>query len=224
MTDQIEPKTVLCFGDSQTWGFDPRHGAETVRYPFRDRWTRRLAAKLGPGYHIVEEGLNGRTTVFDDPAMGDRSGLAALPFILASHMPVDLLIIMLGSNDVKTRFNLSGYEIARCLGRLLDYAKKSECGPDFGAPRMLIMVPPPMGGLEGTWLETLFEADGGHAKIETLRQTYPEIAALHGAHCFDTHTVVEPGKIDGVHLDPDALDPLAEALTQVVKRLCDDRS
>ncbi|MEP3275678.1 MAG: GDSL-type esterase/lipase family protein [Stappiaceae bacterium] len=219
MSDQTNPKTVLCFGDSQTWGFDPRGGADAIRYPFVERWTRRLGAKLGPGFHVVEEGLNGRTTVFDDPVMGGMSGLNDLLNILKSHMPVDLMIIMLGSNDVKTRLGVSGDEIARCLGRLLDVAIKSACGPDMQSPEILVLVPPPLGTLEGKWLELLFDAQNGHAKTERLRVSYPEIAALYGVHCYDTAKVLKPGEIDGVHIDPDGLEPLADALSHVVEQI-----
>ncbi|RBW57103.1 GDSL-type esterase/lipase family protein [Ruegeria sp. A3M17] len=145
------PKTVLCFGDSLTWGFDPRGGANLVRYGFTKRWTRLLQAELGSSYHVVENGLNGRTTVFDDPVMGDMSGLAQLPIALKSNMPLDLVIILLGSNDVKTRFGVNGDEIARGLSRLLEVVSKSNFGPDGKAPSTLVLVPPEMGEVSGTW-------------------------------------------------------------------------
>ncbi len=198
-----EPKSVLCFGDSQTWGFDPRGGEGFVRYGLAERWTRRLQAELGPAYFVIEDGLNGRTTVFDDPVIGGMSGLDRLPSALKTHMPLDLVVIMLGSNDAKTRFGVNGDEIARCLGRLLDVVAKSGCGPDGKAPQVLVVVPPAMGDMSSSWLKPMFDKDHSYAANRRLRETYPAMAKAFGAHCFDINDVVGPGTIDGLHFDPE---------------------
>jgi len=215
----VDPKTVLCFGDSLTWGFDPRGGERFVRYGYAERWTRRLQDALGSSYHVIEAGLNGRTTVFDDPVIGGMSGLAVLPIMLKMHMPLDLLVIMLGSNDIKTRFNVNGDEIARCLGRLLDAVAKSNCGLGGKAPQTLVLVPPVMGDVGGTWLAPTYDSDHSRAASPRLRETYPVIAGAFGAHCFDINQVVGPGRIDGIHFDPDALQPVAAALAGTIRAL-----
>ena len=138
-----------------TWGFDLRGGAGFVRYGFAERWTRRLQAELGSSYYVIEDGLNGRTTVFDDPVIGGMSGLAQLPTALKTHMPLDLAVILLGSNDAKTRFGVNGDEIARCLGRLLDVVMKSNCGRGGSAPKTLVLVPPIIPRWL-TWLNAIF--------------------------------------------------------------------
>ncbi len=214
-----EPKAVLCFGDSLTWGFDPRGGESFVRYGFTERWTRRLQAELGSSYYVIEAGLNGRTTVFDDPVIGGMSGLAVLPTMLKMHMPLDLLVIMLGSNDIKTRFNVNGDEIARSLGRLLDAVAKSGCGPGGKAPQTLVLVPPVMGDVRGAVVAPLYDSDHSRAASQRLRETYPTIAAAFGAHCFDINQVVGPGTVDGIHFDPDALQPVAAALAGTIRGL-----
>jgi lysophospholipase L1-like esterase len=214
-----DPKTVLCFGDSLTWGFDPRGGAGFVRYGFTERWTRRLQAELGSSYYVIEDGLNGRTTVFDDPVIGEMSGLAQLPTALKTHMPLDLAVILLGSNDAKPRFGVNGDEIARCLGRLLDVVSKSNCGPGGNAPQTLVLVPPAMGEVRGTWLEPLFDPVHSRVALQRLRETYPPVAAAFGAHCFDLNPVVGPGTTDGMHFDPDTLQPLAIALAETIHDL-----
>jgi lysophospholipase L1-like esterase len=216
------PKTVLCFGDSLTWGFDPRGGESFVRYGFTERWTRRLQAQLGPSYYVTEDGLNGRTTVFDDPVIGEMSGLAQLPTALKTHMPLDLVVILLGSNDAKTRFGVNGDEIARCLGRLLDVVLKSNCGRGGSAPKALVLVPPTMGDVSGTWLEPIFDPVHSGAALQRLRETYPTIAAAFGAHCFDINDVVGPGATDGVHFDPDSLQPVATGLARTIRSLFGD--
>jgi lysophospholipase L1-like esterase len=219
MPGEGEPKTVVCFGDSLTWGFDPRGGPAFRRYGSAERWTRRLGVELGGGYHVVEAGLNGRTTVFDDPVLGGMSGLADLANALKSQMPVDLLILMLGSNDVKPRFNVNGDEIARCLGRLLHLAATSGCGPEGRAPHVLVLVPPPIVDVAGRWLEAMYAGAWSRTQSRRLAQTYPPVAAQFGAACFDLSDVVEPCRTDGVHFDPDMLQPLAEALAGKVREL-----
>lgn len=216
-----DPKTVLCFGDSLTWGFDPRGGERFVRYGFGARWTRRLQAELGAAYHVIEDGLSGRTTVFDDPVIGDMSALAHLPTSLKTHMPLDLVVLLLGTNDAKVRFGVNGHEVARCLGRLLEVVVKSECGPGGTAPKTLVLVPPAMGDVGGTWLEPLFDPVRCPAVLQRLRETYPAVAALFGAYCFDLNEVVGPGTIDGVHLDPDSLQPVAAALAETIRAVFD---
>lgn len=219
MTGSGEPKSVVCFGDSITWGFDPR-GAETFqRYGFAERWTRRLQAALGDGYHVIEQGLNGRTTVFDDPVLGGMSGLADLPNVLKSHMPVDLLVLMLGTNDIKNRFGLNGAEIATAMSRLVDVALKSGSGPDAGPPQILLLVPPVLGPVDQTWLAPMFGDEKNRTVLEELRETYPALAAVFGIACFDTNEAVEPGTIDGVHLDPDMLEPFATAVAKEISAL-----
>jgi lysophospholipase L1-like esterase len=211
-----EPRTVLCFGDSLTWGFDPRGGASFVRYGFTERWTRRLQAELGPSYYVIEDGLNGCTTVFDDPVLGRRSGLAQLPTALETHMPIDLVVILLGSNDAKARFGVNSDDIARCLGRLLDVVAKSNCGPGGKAPQTLVLVPPTMGDVSGSWLEPMFDSVHSKAALQRLGVSYPTVAAAFGAHCFDLNPAVGPRTFDGLHFDPDTLQPLAAALAEKI--------
>lgn len=217
-----EPKTVLCFGDSLTWGFDPRGGANLARYRFTERWTRLLQVELGSSYHVVENGLNGRTTVFDDPVIGDMSGLAQLPIALKSNMPLDLVVILLGSNDAKTRFGVNGDEIARGLSRLLEVVFKSDFGPDGKAPSTLVLVPPEMGEVSGTWLEPIFDPVHSRKGLQRLRETFPTVASAFGAQSFDLNHVVGPGAIDGIHFDPGSLKPVAIALAQVIRDLLRD--
>ena len=218
----VDPKTVLCFGDSLTWGFDPGGGERFVRYGFNERWTRRLQAELGPSYYVIEDGLSGRTTVFNDPVVGEMNGLAQLPTALKTHLPLDLIVILLGTNDAKTHFGVNGDVIARSLGRLLDVVAKSNCGPGGKAPQTLVVVPPIMGDVSGTILEPLFDPVHSRAAIQRLRETYPPIAAAFGAHCFDINQIVGPGTTDGIHFDADSLQPVAAALAEQIRGICGD--
>lgn len=214
-----DPRTVLCFGDSLTWGYDPRSGDKMLRYPLAERWTQRLQADLGESYRVIDDGLSGRTTVFDDPVVGAVNGLVHLPTSLATHMPLDLVVIMLGTNDSKTFFAVNGDVIARCLGRLLDIVAKSGCGPGGEAPEMLVVVPPLMGDVSGTILEPLFDPIHSGSAIARLRESYPPIAAAFGAGCIDLNEVVGPGAVDGIHFDPGSLQPIASALAKRIREL-----
>ena len=123
-------KTVMCYGDSNTWGYNP---ATQQRYPRDERWTGVLQELLGADYRVIEEGLNGRTTVWDDPIEGYKNGREYLIPCLESQKPLDLVIIMLGTNDLKLRFSLPAYDIAEGAGVLVEIAQKSQAGPDEGA-------------------------------------------------------------------------------------------
>ena len=107
-------KNVLCFGDSNTWGFMPESISLPCpeRHPHDVRWTGVLARELGGGYRVIEEGQNGRTTVHDDPFALARNGKTVLPAILESHKPLDLVVLMLGTNDLKAVYGVSPGEIA----------------------------------------------------------------------------------------------------------------
>jgi lysophospholipase L1-like esterase len=124
-------KTILCYGDSNTWGFNP---VTQDRYPMTERWTGVLAQALGAGYHVIEEGLNGRTTLWDDPIEEWRNGKTYLLPCLWSHKPIDLVTLMLGTNDLKERFSVSAYDIAASAGVIVDLTLRSGAGPNGSAP------------------------------------------------------------------------------------------
>lgn len=117
-------RTILCFGDSNTWGFNPDDGS---RYGFATRWPGALQKILGSdNYRIIEEGLNGRTTAHNETERPIRSGLEILPVLLEAHRPLDWVIVMLGTNDLKTHFNSSAEQIAANVGRLCDGVLQSD--------------------------------------------------------------------------------------------------
>ena len=115
----MNQKNILCFGDSNTHGYNSKTGG---RFTVEERWTKLLQRKLGDDYYVIEEGLSGRTTSFDDPVFEGLSGLNAIYPCMMTHEPLDLVIIMLGTNDTKDRFNANGFIIGKGLERLTQKA------------------------------------------------------------------------------------------------------
>ena len=152
-------KVILCFGDSNTWGYDP---ATKSRFPRDVRWTGVLRNALGEEYLVIEEGLNGRTTVWNDPIEGYKNGREYLIPCLETHKPIDLVVIMLGTNDLKKRFSVSAFDIANSTGVLADTVKKSAAGPNDGVPPILLLAPPPLAKL--TEFAEMFEGAGPRRK------------------------------------------------------------
>ena len=133
-------KTILCYGDSNTWGYNPE---TNNRFEYNERWANILGNLLGNEYNIIEEGLNGRTTVWDDPLRGGfRGGKTYLLPCLNSHKPLDLVILFLGTNDLKDRFNLSPKDISIGIKLLIKDILISECGVNGNPPKILILSPP----------------------------------------------------------------------------------
>jgi lysophospholipase L1-like esterase len=188
-------RTIVCFGDSNTWGYVP--GSNSERFPPEVRWPARLARALGAGFEVISEGLNGRTATVERPDSEGRNGLPYLLPCLQSHAPVDLVVIYLGTNDVNF---VEDERIARCVGRLVKVARASEAGPACGAPKVLVVCPPPFAGhhLGPSFAETCTELD----------------CAL-----LDLDGVASYSNIELEHLDADAHASVAAAVEEQVWRL-----
>lgn len=186
-------KTIICFGDSNTHGYDSATGG---RFDDSRRFPCLLQKYLGDGYLVHEEGLSGRTTVFDDPLFEGLSGFSVMTSTLLTHEPVDLLIIMLGTNDVKERFSANAENIAKGMERL---AKKAISITDAwrnGNPNILLVAPPPIEkGYETTFV--FHEMGKGCVeKSQELALYYERTANLIGCHFLDA------GKIPGIKMHP----------------------
>lgn len=205
---------VVCFGDSNTYGYD---ATTTRRHPRAVRWPGVLAAELGSGIEVIEEGLNGRTTLWDDPFEDGRNGRAYLLPCLRSHAPVDVVVIMLGTNDTKTIFGRSAPEIASGAAALVDLALGSGTGPDGVAPRVLLVCPPPPG--EVTERSELWGFGEARAKGERMPALYRTVASMAGAAFLDAGELVSVDPADGVHLTPESHATLGRAVAEAVRAL-----
>ncbi|MBD0416218.1 SGNH/GDSL hydrolase family protein [Oryzicola mucosus] len=207
-------KTVLCYGDSLTWGYDPSTGGG--RHALEDRWPTVLQKALGERVHVITEGLNGRTTAFDDHLAGsDRNGARVLPTILSSHAPIDLVVIMLGTNDMKS--NIAGKAIFARKGmeRLVTIIRNHDYPGDAEVPDILLVAPPVLKPTGNAIFAETF-AGGAEASIE-LANHYEELADEVGCGFFDAGSVAEASPLDGVHLDAENTRRIGEALASGVR-------
>ncbi|MDR0663099.1 MAG: SGNH/GDSL hydrolase family protein [Spirochaetaceae bacterium] len=207
-------KTILCYGDSNTYGYIPISGK---RYDHKTRWPKALERILNegseddPGWWVDEEGLNGRTSSFDDPIELYRNGLRHVVPILKSHKPLDLVAVMLGTNDLKRRFNPSPYDVSQGVLNVVKAIQHSETGPDDGAPKVLVICPPPL--VETPVFGDIFK--GSAALSRKLPPYYRCICKESGAFFLDAGTVIRTSPADGVHLEPLSHLSLAQAVAKI---------
>jgi lysophospholipase L1-like esterase len=205
-------KAILCYGDSNTWGWNP---VTQERYARDERWPGVLRQELGEGHLVIEEGLNGRTTVWDDPIEGYKNGKEYLIPCLESHKPIDLVAILLGTNDLKIRFSVSAYDIANSAGVLVDIVQRSMAGPNGGAPKVLLMAPPPLGRL--TEYAEMFDA--AKLKSRKFSEHFQRVAKEYGCALLDTANIIVSSDIDGVHLEVDEHRKLGQAVAAVIRNM-----
>ncbi len=188
-------KTIVCFGDSNTWGHIP--GSDGERYPREVRWPARLATALANEAEVISEGLSGRNATIESPVAEGRNGLPYLVPCLRSHAPVDILVIFLGTNDA---FWLEPLLVAQSIGRLVKAAQAAEAGPDRGAPEILVVCPPPFGGY-------------------VLAASYREMCDALGCELIDLDGIAPYSPVDGTHLDEAGHIAVAAAVEERVREM-----
>lgn len=206
-------RTVLCFGDSNTHGQIPDRGP-LDRFGWSDRWPGVMAGALGPGWYVIEEGLSGRTTVRDDPIEGEhKNGRRYLTPCLQSHAPIDVVILMLGTNDLKRRYFQTAPEVAMGIGCLIYDIKELSPGPGGHVPEILVVAPPPMLDDLKEW-SGVFE--GAPAISHRLALEFEIQADSKEVHYFDAASVCACDPADGFHLSAIAHRELGLALAAEV--------
>lgn len=215
MMERTAMKTILCYGDSNTWGFDGECGG---RFDLDTRWTGRLARLLPDGYRVVEEGLCGRTTAYELPLEPLRNGWTWFPAALASADPVDLLVLMLGTNDRRRSLRISAQESAIAMERYIQLARAAELWGGSRTPQILLISPPE---LDPSVLETpygfYYDAESVAAS-QALHRWYAEVAERYGCAFLNAADYARTGS-DGVHMNREGHRALAEALAGKIRRL-----
>ena len=208
-------KNILCFGDSNTFGTNPAGG----RWSRDIRWTGRLQMLLGEEYYVIEEGCGGRTTVWEDNLELHKNGRAALPVALVSHKPLDLVILMLGTNDCKARFSLLPEDIANGAGELVELIRRYPYGAEYPVPQILLVSPIEIGEDIAHSKFTGFRAEA-HELSRALPDLYRKKAEE--LHCgyFAASSAAKPSALDSLHMEAEGHRAIAQALTEIVKEMC----
>lgn len=206
-------KTVLCYGDSLTWGYD---ASGPARHAYRDRWPSVLQAELGDDVLVIAEGLNGRTTAFDDHLAGaDRNGARLLPTLLTTHAPLDLVILFLGSNDMKPWIHGNPVAAKQGIARLVSIVRGHEYPLGGPAPDILIVAPPSVSRTSNAEFGEMFA--GGDEASKRLAPLYAALADEAGCGFFDAGAVARTTPLDGVHLDAENTRAIGTALAPLVR-------
>jgi lysophospholipase L1-like esterase len=197
-------RTVLCFGDSNTWGFVPAGGG--ARFPWEVRWPGVLQQLLGDDWRVIEEGLNGRTTVLENPLTPYRNGRDYLLPCLESHMPLDHVVLFLGTNDLQDRYAMTPLDVARGATGLARLVARSEAGPGGAAPEVLVLGLPRLGPVVPETMR------GAAAKAAELPRCFALAADEIGIPVLDLSARVAYSDDDGIHLDERGHRAVAEAV------------
>ena len=209
-------KRILCFGDSNTWGYN---AVDSSRFPKKVRWTRLLQKSLGEGYEIIEEGLSGRSAVSEDPLNEGLNGFMYISPCIKSHAPLDLVMIMLGTNDTKERFSLTPNNIAAGIIRTASKIKGSLTGRDGKDPLILVVAPPSIGsGYKNAdaFLSMGRECD---TKSKEMIPFLKEMALLNGFEFLNTDELVTMNHLDYMHLDVNGHKKMAKAIEDKILKI-----
>ena len=208
-------KTILAYGDSLTWGSVP---GDPKQHPREIRWTNVMAKSLGSEYEIITDGLRGRLTAYDEHLSdSNRNATQTLPTALYSHAPLDLVILMLGTNDMQP--HIAGTSIAAMQGmrRLVTIIQNHVAGPDIPNPKVLIVSPPKLCKTQDEFYTGFF--DGTIEQSYKLADYFSQIAQEKDCSFFDAGSVAQTSPIDGVHLDAQNTINIGKALAPIVKEI-----
>lgn len=218
-------RSILCYGDSNTWGFMPGHDRPPVkasnRYSWDVRWPGRLERMLGDGWRVIEAGLNGRTTMFDCYMEEHRNGLKDIDVCLLTAMPVDMVILMLGTNDSKRVFNMPPFVIAQGVQRLIGRIRGGDYGygPEGTTPEILVVAPVRMTeGVFTSWLSDEFDA-GSVERSAALAACYRSVAERNGVHFLDASAHISADDSDGIHMNAEGHAQMAELILKEVREI-----
>ncbi|MGN7291288.1 SGNH/GDSL hydrolase family protein [Rhizobium sp. SAFR-030] len=208
-------RSVLAYGDSLTWGYDP---SSLSRHAYEDRWPNVLQVALGPSVNVIAEGLNGRTTAYDDHlADCERNGAKLLPSILETHAPLDLVILMLGTNDLKRGPAGSAFAAVRGMKRLVNIVRYHVWSSDFDAPDILLVAPPKVCETANAPFAAMFR--DALEESAMLASLYRDLADETGCGFFDAGSVAETTPLDGIHLDAENTRSVGRGLEPIVRMM-----
>ena len=209
-------KTILCFGDTNTWGVNPE---DESRLAFDKRWTGILTNELANEARVIEEGQCGRTTICDDPVDLYKNGLDYLIPCLDGHRPIAIVTVMLGTVQLKGRFHQSAEDIALGVRRIVETIQKSGCGTDGNSPKILLISPIRIGDVENGHLAQTFFMDNNRERQQQFKPLFQQIAQQYGAEFMAAEDYADTSPLDGIHIDVDSHYPLALAIAEKIRSM-----
>lgn len=210
----INMKQILVYADSLSWGIIP---GTRQRLTFDARWPGVMENTLrmrGIAARVFENCLNGRRTAWDDPSLPGRNGVIGIEQVIEMHSPLDLVIVMLGTNDFQTVHSHTASHSAGGIGALIDSVRRAPVEPGMPIPPMLIVVPPAISVPDGPVMPKFI---GSQDRCVGLAEAYSEIARARGCLVFDAGTVTTTSRRDGIHLDADQHIVLGNAIADIVQ-------
>ena len=187
-------------------------GADVRRFDMSHRWPAIVRRELGPRFHVIEDALPGRVTVWEDPLSGDRNGLRHLGVSLQSHHPIDLVVLMIGTSDLAPKFNLDPRTIIEGIDLLISNVFASEPWPGAGSPQVLLVAPPVIGAKR----EPDQDSEELFARSRELASHFTELAQRRGTLFFDSNDVVRASSVDGRNLDAEGHEVLGRSISGAV--------
>ena len=206
-------RQILVYADSLTWGIIP---GSRQRLAFDERWPgvmENLLNKDAREYRVIENCLNGRRTVWDDPFKPGRNGLQGLAQVIEMHSPLALVVLMLGTNDFQSMHPHNAWHAAEGIRSLITAVRNAPIEPGMPVPPVLLIVPPPITIPKGPVAPKFV---GGDIKCRGLAEAYAQVAAETGCRCLDSASVISSNRVDGVHLDREQHHRLGQAVTEEV--------
>jgi lysophospholipase L1-like esterase len=207
---------ILVYSDSLSWGIIPN---TRKRLPFEQRWTGVMEISLnasGEHVRVIEDCLNGRRTVWDDPFKPGRNGLAGLAQRIEIHSPLELVILMLGTNDFQSMHHYNAWHASQGILTLVKAIRNAPIEPGMPIPKILVVAPPPIRKPKGHIAQKF---EGGDAKCVGLAAAYQKVCDEADCHFFDAGSVISSSSIDGVHLDAEQHLLLGQTLSNIAKPL-----
>jgi lysophospholipase L1-like esterase len=208
---------IFVYGDSLTWGIVPN---TRQRLPFNERWPGVLEKELnelGHNVRLIEDCLNGRRTVWEDPFKPGRNGLAGLAQRMETHSPLALVILMLGTNDIQFSHPYNNaWSAAQGIAVLVNEIRNAPIEPGMPVPPVLVVCPPPVSSPQGVLTDKFSGAEG---RCAGLADAYRAVSSDLGCHFFDAASVTASSRVDGIHLDADQHLALGSALVGVVAEI-----
>ncbi len=206
-------KNIFCYGDSITYGFDP---VTWGRYEYDDRWTSALQKQLGSGYYVTVDALDGRTTCWDLPYLPYRNGSESLPMLLETNSPLDLIIIMLGANDMIKMLDKTAGDAVMGLMSLVIKINQSSCGRNGSPPKIIIICPPVFGKIS-EFMSISYS--GKDDECNKLADLYRIFCNTFGCTFLDSNEFIKTSDPDGVHISKESQRILGMKVAEVTKKI-----